>query len=130
DVLDPAIAELAVAQAGDGVVLVEALLRLGGRLDVPFDQRRAERLGDFVREDGLAGARLALDQQRALQGDRGIDRHAQVVTCDVGIGSRKFHGAKSAFTGCWLTLVIYPRKRTTDLTAQAHDEINDGRAND
>ena len=35
DVLDPLVAQLAVAQAGDRVVFVEALLGLGGRLDVP-----------------------------------------------------------------------------------------------
>ena len=97
DVLDPLVAQLAVAQARDGVVLVEALLRLGGRLDVPFDQRRADRLGDLMRQHGLAGAGLALDQQRPLQRDRGVDRHAQVVAGDVGIGTGKFHDAKSRF---------------------------------
>jgi hypothetical protein len=45
--MDPLIAQLAVAQAGDRVVFVQALLRLGGGLDVPFDQRRAQRLGDL-----------------------------------------------------------------------------------
>ena len=67
DVLDPLVAKLAVAQAADRIVLVEALLGLGGGLDVPLDQRRAERLGDLLGQDGLAGARLALDQQRPLQ---------------------------------------------------------------
>ena len=43
DVVHPLVAELAVAQARDRVVFVEALLRLGGRLDVPLDQRIAER---------------------------------------------------------------------------------------
>ena len=66
DVLDALVAELAVAQPRYRVVFVEALLRLGGRLDVPFDQRRADRLGDFVRQHGLAGAGFALDQQRPL----------------------------------------------------------------
>jgi hypothetical protein len=97
DVLDPPVAELAVAQARDRVVLVEALLRLGGRLDVPFDQRRADRLGDLVRQHGLAGAGLALDQQRPLQRDRGVHRHAQVVAGNIGVGAGKFHGAKSRF---------------------------------
>src|SRR5690606_17105234 len=36
DVLDARIAELAIAQTTDGIVLVEALMGLGGRLYVPF----------------------------------------------------------------------------------------------
>jgi hypothetical protein len=42
DVLDARVAELRVAQARDGVVFVEALLRLGRRLDVPLEQRQPE----------------------------------------------------------------------------------------
>ena len=67
DVVDALVAELAVAQPRHRVIFVEALMRLGGRLDVPFDQRRAERGGDLMGEDGLAGAGLALDQQGAAQ---------------------------------------------------------------
>ena len=67
DVVDARVAELAVAQAADGVVLVEALQRLGGGLDVPLDERHAERLGDLEGQHRLAGARLALDQQRPLR---------------------------------------------------------------
>ena len=40
DVGDALVAELAIAQARDRVVFVKALQRLGGRLDVPLDQRR------------------------------------------------------------------------------------------
>ena len=93
DVVDPRIAELAVAKPGDRVIFVEALMRLGRRLDVPFDQRRAERLGDLVGEDGLAGARLALDQQRPAQRDRGIDRDLEVVGGDI-VGALEAHGAR------------------------------------
>ena len=39
----------------------------------------------------LAGARLALDEQRPLQGDGGVDRELQVVVGDVGVGAGKFH---------------------------------------
>ena len=67
DVVDARVAELAVAQARDGVVLVEALLGLGGRFDVPLDDGHAERLGHLERQHRLAGAGLALDQQRALR---------------------------------------------------------------
>ena len=62
DVLDALVAELAVAQPRHRVVFVESLQRLGGRLDVPLDQRRADRLGDLDRQHGLAGAGLAFDQ--------------------------------------------------------------------
>ena len=81
--MDPLVAELAVAQPRHRVIFVEALMRAGGRLDVPFDQRRAERRGDLMGQHGLAGARLALDQQRPAQRDRGIDRDLQVVGGDV-----------------------------------------------
>ena len=96
DVVDALVAELAVAQPGDRVIFVQALLRLGGRLDVPLDQRRAGRLGDLVGEDGLAGAGLALDQQRAAQRDRGVDRDLQVVGRDVALGAfETLHAASS-----------------------------------
>ena len=97
DVLDALVAELAVAQARHRVVFVEALQRLGGRLDVPFDQRRAERLGDLERQHGLAGAGLALDQQRPLQRDRGVDRDLEVVGRDIGLGAFKTHADSSIF---------------------------------
>jgi hypothetical protein len=65
---------------------------------VPFDQGRTDGLGDLIGENGLAGARLALDQQRTLQRDGCVHSHAQVVARDVGVGTGKFHGAKSRFT--------------------------------
>ncbi len=39
-------------------VLVEALLRLGGGLDVPGQERRPEALGNLLGQYGLAGTRL------------------------------------------------------------------------
>ena len=84
DVVEPAVAELAVAQPRDGVIFVEALLRLGRRLDMPFDQVEPERRGDLAGELGLAGAGLALDQQRPLQRDRRVDRHHQILVGDIG----------------------------------------------
>jgi len=91
DVLDPVVAQLAVAQAADGVVLVQALLRLGGRLDVPLQQWQLQGAGHFLGQHGLAGARLALDQQRALEGDGGVHGKHQVLRGDVGIGALEFH---------------------------------------
>ena len=83
DVGDAGVTELAVPQAGDGVVFVEALLGLGGGFDVPFDEAVAEAGGDLLREDGLAGAGLALDEERALEGDGGVDGDFEVAGGDV-----------------------------------------------
>jgi len=91
DVLHPRIAELPVAQALHRVIFIEAVLRLGGRLHVPFDERRVERRGDLARQHGLAGAGLALHQQGALEGDRSIDRHLEVVGRHIGFGTVKSH---------------------------------------
>ncbi|MDT4851343.1 hypothetical protein FQZ97_855210 [compost metagenome] len=79
DVVHAVVAELRVAQARDRVVFVQALLRLGGRLDMPLQQRHAERGGHFLGQHGLAGAGLALDLQRA----RGIDGQLEVVGGDI-----------------------------------------------
>ena len=75
--------ELRVAQSGHGVVFVQSLLCLGRRLDVPLQERHVERLGDFLGQHRLAGAGLALDQQRALQRDRCIDGELEVAGRDV-----------------------------------------------
>jgi hypothetical protein len=48
-----------------------------------------------MRKDRLAGARLALDQQRAAQGHGSVDRDLQVVGRDIIGGSGEFH-ARSA----------------------------------
>ena len=89
DVLDPLFAQLAVAQAGHGVVLVEALMSLGRGLDVPGDQLGVEGLGDLVGQHGLAGTRLALDQKGALEGDGGVDGHLQVIGGNVVLSAFK-----------------------------------------
>ena len=91
NVVDALVAELAVAQAGDRVIFVQALLRLGGRFDVPLDQRRIDRLGDFIGQHGLAGAGLALDEQRAAQRHRGVDRDLQIVGRDIALGTFEAH---------------------------------------
>ncbi|MNE48181.1 hypothetical protein D3C80_1426280 [compost metagenome] len=81
--MDPLVAQLAVAQAADGVVFIEAVVGLGRRLDVPGDQRGVQRAGQFIGQNRLAGAGLALDQQGALQRHRRIDRDLQVVGGDI-----------------------------------------------
>jgi hypothetical protein len=85
DVVDAAIAQLPVAQAGDGVIFIQALLRLGRRFDVPFDQFGARRLGDLIGKHGLARTGFALDQQRAAQGDGGVHRNLQIVGGDIAL---------------------------------------------
>ncbi|MNF79810.1 hypothetical protein D3C87_943610 [compost metagenome] len=84
-------AELRIAQAADRVVLVQALVGLGGGFDVPGDQLGAKGFGQLLGEHGLAGARFALDQQRPLQGDGGVDRQLQVIGGDVGLGAFELH---------------------------------------
>ena len=96
NVVDALVAQLAVAQTGDGVIFIQALMRLGRRFDVPFDQRRAQRGRNLLRQPGLAGARLPLHQQRAAQQHRGIDRDLQVVGGDIILGAFKTHHSSSA----------------------------------
>ena len=74
DVRDIALAETRVVETLHGVVDVEPFLRLGRGLDVPALDREAEALGDVLREQRLAGARLAFDQQRAFERDRAVHR--------------------------------------------------------
>ncbi|MCY1169811.1 hypothetical protein D9M73_98610 [compost metagenome] len=85
DVVDALVAQLPVAQARHRVIFVQALLRLGGGLDVPLDQFGIKRLGDFISEHGLAGAGLALDQQGAAQRNGGVDRDFQVIGGDIAL---------------------------------------------
>ena len=83
------VAELAVAQPRDRVIFVEALLRLGGRLDVPLDQRRAERLA-------ISSASTVLPvpgSPLTSSGDRGVDRDLQVVGRDIVAGAFEAHSA-------------------------------------
>ena len=91
DVGHALVAQLAVAQAAHGVVLVEALQRLGGRLDVPLDQRRSDRLGHLERQHRLAGPGLALHQQRPLQRDGGVDGDLEIVGRNVVLGALELH---------------------------------------
>jgi hypothetical protein len=83
-------AELRVAQAENRVVPGETVLRLGRRLDVPAIERLVERGGDLLGQLRLAGARLALDEQRPRERDRRVDGHHQIVGGDIGLGTRKF----------------------------------------
>jgi hypothetical protein len=46
---------------------------------------------------GLAGAGFALDQKRAFQRHRRIDRNGQVLGGDIRVGSLKFHVFSTSF---------------------------------
>src|SRR4029077_7188325 len=89
DIVDTLVAELAVAQAGNRIVFVKALLRFGRRFDVPGDQIPGDRAGNLMRQYRLATTRLAFDEQRALQRDRGIDRNLQIRRHYISIGARE-----------------------------------------
>ena len=92
DIVDLFVAELRIAQARNGVVLVQALLRFRRGLDMPLKERLFERGRDFLGEHGLAGAGLALDQQRALQRGRGVDRELEIIGRDVTVGPGELGG--------------------------------------
>ena len=100
DVVHLRVAELRVAQSRHGVVLVESLLRARGRLDVPGEQRPIQRPRHLLGETGLAGAGLALDEQRPFEGDGGVDRHHEVVGRDIGVGAGESLLRHAASLGC------------------------------
>ncbi len=56
-------------------------------LDQPFPQTERH----LLREHGFPRTRLTLDQQRAGQGNRRVDGHAQIIGRYVAFGSLKFH---------------------------------------
>ena len=81
--------EAAVVEPLHGVVDVQSIGCLGRGLDVPRQDRHAESLGDVLREHGLTGAGLALEQQRALERDGTVDGIDQSGGGDVAGGSTK-----------------------------------------
>ena len=92
------IAQLTVAQAADRVIFIKTLLRLGGGLDVPLDHLQPKAFGHLPCQFGLAGARLAFDQQRALQCHSRVHGNGQIIGGDIGVSALEFHG-KEAFLG-------------------------------
>ena len=90
DIVHPLAAELAVVEALDHVVDVQAVLGLGGGLDVPDNQLLAQSLGDGLGQHGLAGARLPLDQQGLLQYHGDVGRPEQLLRGDVVLASSEF----------------------------------------
>ena len=92
DVLDLLVAQLRVAQARHRVVFIQPLLGLGGGLDVPLQQGKIQGACHFLGQHGFARTGLAFDQQRPLQGGRGIDCQHQIRGGDVVFRALEFHG--------------------------------------
>ena len=79
DVVHALTAELAVVEPLHHVIDVQAVLSLGGGLHVPDDELFAQRLRHGLCQHGLAGARLALDEQGLLQGHGDVDGLHQIL---------------------------------------------------
>ncbi len=91
NLMDPLITELRITQAGYGIILVQPLMGLGGRLDMPLIEWHSQCLCDFLCQHGLAGAWLPLDQEGATQGYSSIDCQIEVICCYIRICSVKSH---------------------------------------
>ena len=91
DIVNAGIAELAVTQPADGIVFVQALLRLGGAFHMPFKDGQTQTRGDLPGEFGLARARLSLHQKGAFKGDGRVDRDGQVGRRNIPVGRGKMH---------------------------------------
>ena len=59
---------------------------------MPCQKRGVERLGDFLGEDGLAGARFAFHEKRSFQNDRRIDGDLQIIGRDIVFRAFEAHG--------------------------------------
>ena len=103
DILDFPVTQLAVAQPADGIVFIKPLGGSRGGFDVPFDDVQPKRGSHLFGQFGLARSGLALDQKRAFQKDRGIDRNRQIVRGDIALGALKPH-----------TCLVFPVLGTAD----------------
>ncbi len=91
DIVDPFVAQLAVAQAADRIIFIQALLCLGGGFHMPFDKGTVQGGCDFSRQLGFTRARLPLDQQGALQRDRCIHGNGKIFGGDIAGRAGKTH---------------------------------------
>ena len=90
DIVHALAAELAVIQALHHVVDVEAVLGLGGGLDVPDGQGLAHGGGEGLGQHGLAGTGLTLDEQGLLERDGDIGGLEQLFAGDVVLTAAEF----------------------------------------
>jgi hypothetical protein len=93
DVAHARVAELAVAQARDGVVLVEPGLGLGGRLDVPAVQRQAQRSRHLLGQHRLAGASSPLTSSGRSSVTAASHREPELVRRHVALAAPEPHPA-------------------------------------
>src|ERR1019366_1274100 len=84
DVLDVAVAEAGVVKALHRVVDVEAILGARRRLDGPVNELEPQRLGDGLGQQGLSGARLALDEEGALERQGAVDGRFERLVGQIG----------------------------------------------
>ena len=76
-------AELAVVQALDHIIGVEAVLGLCGGFDVPGQELFSQSVCDRLRQHGLAGTRLPLDQEGLFECHGDIDGLHQIFRGNV-----------------------------------------------
>ena len=79
DIIHAMGAELAVVEPLDHIVDIQAILSLGGGLDVPDDELFTQGIRHRLGQHGLARTRLALDEQRLFQRHRDIHRQHQLL---------------------------------------------------
>ena len=123
--MNAVIAELRVAQSRYRIVFIQALLGFGGRLDMPSDQRHAERGGHLFGQQCFTGARLAFDQQGPLQCHRGVDGGGELIGGYVFLCTGKLHSLPlfSVCTVVWLCRAVRPRHIVPNLYRCAHASI-------
>jgi hypothetical protein len=85
---------LAVAEAGNSVVFIEALLRGSRAFDMPGEDFHAQGLGHLECQQGFSRSRLTLDQQGTLEMDGRIHSRLQFAGRDIGFCASEIHGGK------------------------------------
>ena len=86
DIMHPRLAQLAIAQAGDGIIFVQALGCFGGGFDMPFHQLHPQTGRNLPCQFGFSGARFALNQQGPPQGHSRVDGKGQIVRDHIACG--------------------------------------------
>ena len=89
--MDFFIAQLAVAQPADRVILIKALLGFGRGFHIPLDHFEPKTCGHLLGKLGFPGARFAFDQQGPFKGNRSIYCNSEIVGGDIVFGSSKLH---------------------------------------
>ena len=85
--MNSVITQLRITQAGDGVVFVQPLLRLGSGLHVPLQEWSLQAAGNLLGQLGFTGARFALDQDGAAQCDCRVNCGGEVFGGNIPVGA-------------------------------------------